>query len=264
MITLEREASTIDESQVPDLVQIQPSGYCYIQFKDYPLIATQSSGLFSTERLRKYLYQYSIDADTAWLFPTSGSGQQALSFPSDKPIFEKIPVGFYTIPALTQTYSFRELLDTLSSYGVQISYDDLQIEQTAINLFDAYRHEEFDTDIACEFTNDLDIFIQTNGEAAIRTIDNLIKKQVFGENIISETLKALGRIENENTKEQRYQVLMHFIKHDSAIIRDGAVSGLSFLDDKRALPQLYMLFETETVPILKNNIEVAIKGFELS
>ena len=262
MVTIEREASTLDEFQVPDLTQIQHREYCYFQFQENPRIATQSSGLFSAETLRKYLFHFSIAAETAGVFLTSGFGQQELSLLPDELICEKISGEFRTILGRTQKYPYHEILDTLSSYVAQISSDDLQIEQSAINLFDAYRHEEFDTDIAYEFTNDLDIFIQANGKSAIRIINNLIRKQAFDEDIISETLKALGRIEDENTKEQRYQVLMGFIKDDSAIIRDGAVSGLSFLDDERALPQLRMLFETETVPILKNNIKVAIKGFE--
>ena len=55
---------------------------------------------------------------------------------------------------------------------------------------------------------------------------------------------------------------MGSIKNEAAIIRDGVVSGLSFLDNKRALPQLRMLFETETIPILKSNIKVAIRSLE--
>jgi hypothetical protein len=72
----------------------------------------------------------------------------------------------------------------------------------------------------------------------------------------------LGRIEDEITKYERYELLIRSIVSESAIIRDGAVSGLSFLDDKRAIPQLRMLLESETAPILKNNIKVAIKCLE--
>ena len=252
MITPERKTSTIDEFQVPDLIQIQPWGYFYIQFKDYPRIAMQSSGLFSTETLRKYLFQYSIDADTSSVFITSSSfGQQELSLLTDELICEEIAGEFYTIQDRIQTH-----------HVAQISLDNLQVERSVIKLLDSYRHEEFNTDIAYEFTNQLDTFIQANGESAIRIINDLLKKQAFDENIISETLKALGRIEDEYTKDQRYQVLMGFIQDSSALIRDGAVSGLSFLDDKRALLQLRMLFEKETITILKSNIEVAIKSLE--
>lgn len=263
MVTTEHEASTLDEFQVPNLTEVRHRGYCYFPIQENPWIATQSTiSVVSTETHVNYLLSFNIDTESAAVFTTSASGQQAFSFPSDELICEQIAGGFYTILSPMQTPSYHEVFNTFSIDISQISSQDLEIEKNAINLFDAYRQEEFDTDIAYEFTNDLDIFIRTNSESAIRIINNLISKQALDEDITFEILKALGRIEDANTKEQRYQLLMSFIKDDSAIIRDAAVSGLSFLDDKRALPQLRILFETETVPILKNNIKVAIKGLE--
>lgn len=266
MVTAQPQASTLDEFQLPDLILIQPQGYCYFQAKDYPRTTTQSMGLFSAETLRNYLFHFTNDADTARVFFTSGLGEQEVSFSPNEPIQlirERIFQEFHTTQYRTRTHLYHEILDTLSSNVAPASFDYLKAEQAVINLFDAYRHQEFDADIAYQFTNDLDMLIQASGKSAIRAIDSLIKKQSVDQDIVSETLKALGRIEHENTKEQRYQVLMDFIKDDSVIIRDAAVSGLSFLDDKRALPQLRMLLETETLPIAKNNIKVTIKGLEL-
>lgn len=263
MLAIEPKVSTADEFQLPRLTQIWHPGYCYFIVQEDPQIATQYIGLSPDETLMNCWSSFDI-RQTPAVFLTYHFGTQESWFQLNQPISEKIFQTFYTTTRHTQIDRYHETSETLSTYVFPTLSSDLQTEQSAINLFDAYRHAEFDTDIASEFTSDLDIFIQTNGSAAIRIIDRLINKQVFGENIISETLKALGRIENQDTKERRYQFLMQFIKHHSAIIRDGAVSGLSFLDDDRALPQLYMLFETETVPILKNNIQVAIRGFELS
>lgn len=262
MITLEREASTIGEFQEPDVIQIQPSGYFCIQFKDYPLIATQSSGSFSAETPRKYLYQCSIDADTSYIFVTSSHGQQESPLLIDDLVWEETSGVFHSIRDRIQAHLYHEIFETPSSHVAHLSLGHPELEQTAIDILYAYQHEQFDADIAYEFTNELDAFIQSNGEYAISIISNLIKKQSFGDHIISETLKALGRIEHEKTKDQRYQILMGFIQNKSAIIRDAAVSGLSFLDDKRALLQLRMLLEKESVTLLKNNIRVAIKSLE--
>jgi len=262
MVIAEHEASTLDEYQVANLPQIEHHGYCYFPFQENPQIATQSSGIFlSSEVPGNYLFSFNIDAESATVFFASGFGQKALSFLPGEQIM-LLAGRYYTIQNRIQTHSYHEVFDTVSTYTPQISASDLQIEQSAINIFDAYQHEEFDTDIAYEFTNALDILIRANGKPAVRIINDLINEQILNDDIISETLKALGRIEDENTKEERYQLLMGLIKDDSAIIRDGAVSGLSFLDDRRALAQLRILFETETVPILKNNIKVAIKGLE--
>jgi len=266
MVIAEHEASTLDQYQVASLSQIEHRGYCYLPFQENPQIATQSGDILLSSEIRgNYLFSFNIDAESATAFCAPGFGQKALSLFPDESICEQIMLlsgRFYTIQNRIQTHSFHEVFDTVSTYTPQISASDLQIEQSFINIFDAYQHEEFDTDIAYEFTNALDRLIQANGKSAVRIINNLIRKQILDDDIISETLKALGRIEDQNTKYERYELLIGSIKNESAIIRDGAVSGLSFLDDKRALPQLRMLFETETVPILKNNIKVAIKGLE--
>ncbi|GAH39733.1 unnamed protein product [marine sediment metagenome] len=264
MVTTEREASTLNEYQVANLPQIEHRGYYYFPFQENPQIATQSGVIFLPSEIRgNYLCSFNRDAESA---TASGFGQKALSFLPDESIFEQIMLltgRFYTIQNRIETHSFHEFFDTVSTYTPQISASYLQIEQSAINIFDAYQHEGFDTDIAYEFTNALDRLIRANGKPAVRIINDLIKKQILNDDIISETLKALGRIEDENTKYERYELLIGSIKNESAIIRDGAVSGLSFLDEKRALPQLRMLFETETLPILKNNIKVAIRSLEI-
>ncbi|MBA7473217.1 hypothetical protein ES707_08552 [subsurface metagenome] len=266
MVIAKHGASTIDEYQVASLPQIEHRGYYYFPFQENPQIVTQSGGIFLSNEIRgNYLCSFNRDAESATVFFASGFGQKAVSFLPDELICEQIILlagRFYTIQNRIQTHSYHEVFDTDSTYTPQISASDLQIEQSTINIFDAYQHEDFDTDIAHEFTNALDRLIRANGKSAVRIINNLIRKQILDDDIISETLKALGRIEDQNTKYERYELLIGSIKNESAIIRDGAVSGLSFLDDNRALPQLRMLFETDTVPILKNNIKVAIKGLE--
>ncbi|TET28975.1 MAG: hypothetical protein E3J70_08265 [Candidatus Heimdallarchaeota archaeon] len=266
MVIAEREASTFDEYQVASLPQITHRGYCHFPFQENPQIATQSRGIFGSSEIRgNFLCSFNQDSESATVFSASGSGQKGLSFLPDEAICEQIMVlagGFYTIQNRIQTHSYHDVFDTVSTYTPQISAIDLQIERNAINIFDAYRHEEFDTDIAYEFTNALDGLIRVNGKPAVPIINDLIKKHILNDDVISETLKALGRIEDENTKYERYELLIGSIINESAIIRDGAVSGLSFLDDKRALPQLRMLVETETVPILKNNTKIAIISLE--
>ncbi len=234
MVTAEYEASTLDEYQLANLPQIEHRGYYYFLLQDNPRIAAQSGSIFLLiQTLYNYLFPVNIDAESATGFIASYFGHKA-----------------------------EPLLPDETTYEQNTLFSDLQLEQNTLNIFDSYQHEEFDADIAYEFTNTLAILIRANGKPIIRIINNLIKKFDLSNDIISETLKALGRIENENTKEERYQLLMGLIKDDSAIIRDGAVSGLSFLDDRRALPQIRMLFETEAVPILKSNIKVAIRSLE--
>ncbi len=258
MVNTEVEASTFNEYQVSKFTQVAHQGYCYFPFQRHPEIASKSFGVFwSTAIPINYLYSLNREPESATAVFTSNIGQIVLTSSTEESICEQI-----ILPIIQQTFYYHNIFDIVSTDTTQISSSDPKIEQSVINLFDAYQHEDFDTDIAFEFTDALNGLIRANGKPVVNIINNLIKKLDLNKHIISETLKSLGRIEDENTEEERYQLLMCLITDDSVIIRDGAVSGLSFLDDRRALPQLRMLLETETIPILKNNIKVAIKGLE--
>lgn len=259
MVTTERETSTLDE------YQLEHRGYYYFPFLDDPQISTQSSCvLWPSAIAGNYLYWVNRDTKNVTLLFTPGVYGKSESFLSDESVDEQIKLladSFLTINNRMKADFYHDIFNSFSAYIPAIS-DDLQIEQGVLNIFDTYKHEEFDNDVAYEYTNELERLIQDNDKPVIRIINSLINKHIYSDNIISETLKALGRIEDEYTKYERYDVLMGAIRNQSAIIRDGAVSGLSFLDDKKALPQLRMLFETETIPILKSNIKVAIRSLE--
>ena len=263
MVTAEYEASTLDDYQGAILPQIEHRGYCYFPVQENPEIAALSGGIFWSGL--NYVYPVVREAESATGFFASGSGQKALSILPDELICEPIVLvagGFYTMLTNVPFASYHDVFDVASTYTRQLPASELQLEQSVLNIFNGYQYEEFDMDVAFDFSSALDRLIQVNGRPAVFIINSLIKKHALNNIMISETLRALGRIEDENTKNERYELLIGSIKSSSAIIRDAAVSGLSFLDDKRALPQLHILFETETVPTLKNNIRVAIKGLE--
>lgn len=266
MVTSELEASTLEKYEVSASHHVKQRGYCYFLFQENPQIATQSNVIIWPSNIpRNYLCSVRGNPESTTVFLTADVIQQTELPSLDVPIYDQIMLfagNFYTIQTRIQPNSYNEIFDTVSTYTPRISTYEPKIEKSTLNIFEAYEHQEFDTDIVYEYTNALDRLIRVNGKPVIKIINNIITKHVFDNDLVSETLKALGRIEDENTKNERYELLIGLIKNDAAIIRDGAVSGLSFLDDKRALSQLRILFETETITILKNNIRVAIKGLE--
>ncbi len=263
MVTTKYKPSILDEYKAAILPQIGYRGYSYFPVQENSEIAAMSGGIFWSGL--NYVYPVVREAESATGFIPHGSGQKALLILPDETISGQIVLvasGSYTIRTPVQFVSYHDVFDATSTYTRQLSDSEIQLEQSILNIFDGYQYQEFDTDVAFDFTNTIDRMIRVNGKPAVSIINSLIKKHAINNIMISETLRALGRIEDENTKNERYELLMGSIKSSSAIIRDAAVSGLSFFDDKRALPQLRILFEAETVPILKNNIRVAIKGLE--
>lgn len=261
MITAEPQVSTADESLLPNLIRVWPPGLSYFVVQQAPQAATQYIGLSSPEAPIDVGLSFDVEGSTA-VFITSPFAQKEdpshFSQPICRPIHDRshAPIP----PILTPFY--HDIPDTMSPHAVTTLFNDLRIEMAVIDFLDPYRGQQFDADVAYDFMTDLDAFIHAKGPSAIRIITDLATRRLLDEDLMSEALRALGRIENQATNEQRYQVLMSFITHDSPIVRDAAVSGLSFLDDTRALPHLRMLLQTEIVPVLNNNIRVAIESLE--
>jgi len=63
-------------------------------------------------------------------------------------------------------------------------------------------------------------------------------------------------------KEGRFVLLISHLWHKSAIVRDAASVGLSFMNDQRAITQLRMAIESETVPSLREDMECVADQLE--
>ena len=266
MITTEPEASTLDEYRQGSLSKIEHRGYYYYPYQKNPQKATQFSGIFwANINPEDYMYiindqmgaplDFAIpyfNPNASMPFPIESYYAKANLRALNRPI---IMIG----PLSKKDAEASRLFPTDT---IQTIWVKNKVERIVFNLFKSYGHEEFDSDISYYFTNDLEKLIIEHGKPSIEVIGNIISRETLNQYFISEILRALGRIEDTNTKNLRFDLLISYLKNVSSIIRDAAVSGLSFLDNKRALPQLRMLFETETITILKSNIKVAIKSLE--
>ena len=266
MVLTENEASTLKKYPAAILPWIKHQDYYYFPFQDNPEIETLL-GRISWLGLN-YIFSVAGEPESETGFLSAIYAKKALSPLYYEP-FRKQVVLFTS--SLDESYkrstsipfaSNYDIFDVFSTSSRQLQYTDFHLEQNVINTIDSYQYEEFDSDVASDFTNALDELIQAHGKPIVFIINRLIKKHAYNNTMRLEILRALGRIENGSTKNERYEILIDALKSSSVIIRDAAISGLSFLDIKGALPQLYMLLQTETSQTLKNNIRVAIKGLE--
>lgn len=267
MAIAEHEVSTLDEYQIATLPQIKHRGYCYFPFHQNPQIAAQSGSIFwASKNPEDYICIVNDEMGGIISFTAPYFNPNApLTLPIVSPYnqINLLTNTCYIIQPLIHADSFAGSFDTVPTNTLQLTKEDSHIERIMLNLFKSYGHEEFDSDIAYYFTNDLQELILEHGKPAITFIGNIINRETLNHNLINEILKALGRIEDTDTKNTRFELLTSYLTNVSSTIRDGVVSGLSFLDDNRALPQLRILYERETAPILKGNIKVAIENLEL-
>lgn len=130
------------------------------------------------------------------------------------------------------------------------------------NLLIAFSYEPFDTQASYDLTIGFYELIVRKGKPVIRALAKLIREQQLSDNLICEALVSIGRLQDANTKSDRFELLANLLSHHVPIVREGATVGLSFMDDKKAIPYLRKAFTLETVRTLKGNIAIAIKDLE--
>ncbi|MBN2238177.1 MAG: HEAT repeat domain-containing protein [Dehalococcoidales bacterium] len=168
----------------------------------------------------------------------------------------------YQLSALEKPSTPIETSD-YDSGAVQIEDIDNQTKQEITKLYYSYQQEMLDTESSEEFSEQLELFIQMNGTIATFLVSYYLQNSDINDDLKCETLKAIGRTEDEVTSPERYKLLLQHLKDSSVTVRDGAICGLSYFNDPRAIPQLRFLYFNESSPILKNNIKVAIESLTI-
>jgi len=130
------------------------------------------------------------------------------------------------------------------------------------NLLIAFSYEPFDTQGSYDLTKGFYELIAIKGKPVIRALAKLIREQQLSDNLICEALISIGRLQDDDTKSDRFELLASLLSHHVPIVRDGVVAGLSFLDDRKAIPYLRRALTFENVRTLRGNIEIAIKDLE--
>jgi len=80
--------------------------------------------------------------------------------------------------------------------------------------------------------------------------------------LMSDTLCALGDIQDEETHDLRYKVLVDNLKNPSSIVREGAILGLSRLKDTNALYWLREALEVEPYEFMQRYFKQVIEILE--
>lgn len=80
---------------------------------------------------------------------------------------------------------------------------------------------------------------------------------------INEALCVLGRVDDPATHEERRLLLERFLlTSKDVIVRDGAVNGLTSINDPRSKPALLLALTTETNKIQITMLGVALGGID--
>jgi len=187
------------------------------------------------------------------------------------------------------------ILHDIGHYLPKEDYDDLIIDETnassvddffpAINLTELSSSEENESDIYvftfvskkvkeifCDseseifkagmgsvFSQRLDSMISYYGVLTLRALSDLLSNRQTNIELLSETMRTVGRNADIKTKNLRFRFLIEGLNHTSAIIRDSASLGLCDMEDPQAIPYLEDAISREKYDSLKNDYKQIIE-----
>jgi hypothetical protein len=93
-------------------------------------------------------------------------------------------------------------------------------------------------------------------------LSHLILAKDIDEEVASEALRWLGRMEDTKSYSKRLWLLERGLASPSPIIRDGAALGLASLDDRHAIPYLRLAVEREELDELRFNLGQVLDQLE--
>ena len=91
----------------------------------------------------------------------------------------------------------------------------------------------------------------------------IMSEEMFGsrtpEHTLSTLLEYVGKSEETNSTTMRRQLIESYLTHESPVVRDGAIVGLSYLEDPAAIPALQTASDKETRSDLRRDIKEIIE-----
>lgn len=120
------------------------------------------------------------------------------------------------------------------------------------------KDEAFEDGMESTFSKRLIALLENHGETAINQIFLLEESGSIPLEVLAEGLRWLGNMDSDVAYERRRLLLEKCLFHWSVIVRDGAILGVSFLEDQRSVNALEKAQRDEVHDALRADINQAI------
>ena len=81
---------------------------------------------------------------------------------------------------------------------------------------------------------------------------------------VADIIRVLGRLEHEKSHDDRFWIAAHFLLSETPLTRDASAVALEDLGDPRAIPKLEEAVVAESVPELKDDLQIALQELKKS
>jgi len=129
-------------------------------------------------------------------------------------------------------------------------------------LFESARELYFEDGMETDFSRELVSVVKKYGKLAMGEINYLITCGKVDEEVASEALRWLARVNDASTYGWRLWVLEKSLSSKSPVVRDGAALGLVSMADAHAIQYITKAIEQETIAELRYDLQGALRELE--
>ena len=150
--------------------------------------------------------------------------------------------------------ALRSLLGRSATLAVKLIGSDLPASAFR-QLFSTAKNEVFEDGMESNFSRMLAILIEEHKGQAIKFAEEYLDSDDCDEEVAAETLRQLGHSDHKPTYNSRLNLLVRGLKHDSSMVRDGAILGLASMDDPSVIPDVEKAVKREKDPELHDDMD---------
>jgi len=173
------------------------------------------------------------------------------------------------------TAQFARINETVAAYHVtldqgapQASADFTQAAQDLraqlLTLFYEAEEETFEDGMASAFSRRLLALLAEQGEPVMNQIILLTEENAIAPEVLAEALRWFGHMGEGVAYAHRRWLLEHALHHASVRVRDGAILGLSFLEDPGTISALKRALAQEPHATLRHDIAQVLQDLQES
>ena len=161
-----------------------------------------------------------------------------------------------TFSSTTQWAETEHVIQADSATGAEgPNTDDDTPYRSAQAAFGSAEDEFFEDGTESQFAREIKVLIAKHRRSALEAISHLILFTKTGPHVANEALSTLGAVSEPTTYEYRRWLLERTLGSPSAVVRDGAVIGLAWLDDPHAIPYVQRAVQGEQLAPLRRSME---------
>lgn len=184
-------------------------------------------------------------------------------------IEEEDPVKVYASRAFAKTFVVHDTRSPVEAHettgNITAARDVLfasTIEEQIKRVFREAIGQDFEDGMESTFSRAVVAIIEERGRKAIDALTRLVAANVIDTELISEALRWIGSMDDAGTHDARRELLEGCLGHSHYLVRDGAICGLSGLEDATSISEVKRALDREPYPQLAEDLEQLLCDLE--